>query len=46
MPAPTVFSLEGKALGVIEAKKVGVPLSGAEAQSARYAVGLRLPMQA
>jgi type I restriction enzyme R subunit len=32
--------VEGKALGVIEAKKVGVPLTGVEVQSARYAVGL------
>jgi type I restriction enzyme, R subunit len=36
----------GKALGVIEAKKAGTPLSGVEAQSGRYAVGLPGHMQA
>ncbi len=44
--ADYLLFVEGKALGVVEAKKVGVPLSGVEAQSARYAVGLRPPMQA
>lgn len=38
--ADYLLFVQGKALGVIEAKKVGVPLSGVEAQSARYAVGL------
>jgi type I restriction enzyme, R subunit len=36
----------GKALGVIEAKKAGTPLSGVEPQSGRYAVGLPGHMQA
>ncbi|MCP4418458.1 MAG: DEAD/DEAH box helicase family protein [Chloroflexi bacterium] len=44
--ADYLLFVEGKALGVVEAKKVGVPLSGVEAQSARYAVGLKPPMQA
>ncbi|HUM68691.1 MAG TPA: type I restriction-modification enzyme R subunit C-terminal domain-containing protein [Chloroflexota bacterium] len=44
--ADYLLFVEGKALGVIEAKKVGVPLSGVEIQSARYAGGLRPPMQA
>lgn len=44
--ADYLLFVEGKALGVIEAKRVGVPLSGVEAQSARYAVGLKAPMQA
>ena len=44
--ADYLLFVEGKALGVVEAKKVGVPLSGVEAQSARYAVGLRPPMRA
>jgi type I restriction enzyme R subunit len=44
--ADYLLFVEGKALGVIEAKRVGVPLSGVEAQSARYAGGLRTPMQA
>lgn len=44
--ADYLLFVEGKALGVIEAKKVGVPLSGVEVQSARYAVGLQPPMQA
>jgi type I site-specific restriction endonuclease len=34
--ADYLLFVEGKALGVVEAKKVGVPLSGVEAQSARY----------
>ena len=38
--ADYLLFVEGKALGVIEAKKAGVPLTGVEAQSARYAVGL------
>ena len=44
--ADYLLFVDGKALGVIEAKKVGVPLSGVEAQSARYAEGLKAPMQA
>ena len=44
--ADYLLFVEGKVLGVVEAKKVGVPLSGVEAQSARYAVGLQPPMQA
>ncbi|MCL4263899.1 MAG: DEAD/DEAH box helicase family protein [Anaerolineae bacterium] len=44
--ADYLLFVNGKALGIIEAKKVGIPLSGVEAQSARYAVGLRPPMQA
>lgn len=44
--ADYLLFVQGKALGIIEAKKVGVPLSGVEVQSARYAVGLRPPMQA
>ncbi len=32
--------VEGKALGVIEAKRAGVSLTCVEAESARYAVGL------
>ena len=43
--ADYLLFVEGKALSVIEAKKVGTPLSGVEAQSARYAGGLRPPMQ-
>ncbi len=44
--ADYLLFVEGRALGVVEAKRVGVPLSGVEAQSARYAVGLRPPMRA
>lgn len=44
--ADYLLFVDGRALGVVEAKKVGVPLSGVEAQSARYAVGLRPPMRA
>lgn len=44
--ADYLLFVAGQALGIIEAKKAGVPLSGVEAQSARYAVGLRPPMQA
>ena len=44
--ADYLLFVDGQALGVVEAKKVGVPLSGVEAQSARYAVGLRPPMRA
>ncbi len=44
--ADYLLFVDGRALGVVEAKKVGVPLSGVEAQSARYAVGLRQPMRA
>ena len=42
--ADYLLFVDGKALGVIEAKKFGVLLSGVEAQSARYAVGLLRPM--
>jgi type I restriction enzyme R subunit len=44
--ADYLLFVQGKALGVIEANRVGLPLSGVEAQSARYAVGLRPPMRA
>lgn len=44
--ADYLLFVDGRALGVVEAKKVGVPLSGVEVQSARYAVGLRPPMRA
>lgn len=44
--ADYLLFVDGRALGIIEAKKVGMPLSGVEAQSARYAVGLRPPMRA
>lgn len=39
--ADYLLFVQGKTLGVVEAEKVGVPLSGVEAQSARYAMGLR-----
>jgi type I restriction enzyme, R subunit len=38
--ADYLLYLDGKACGVIEAKKAGVTLTGVEAQSARYAQGL------
>lgn len=38
--ADYLLFVQGKALGVVEAKKVGATLSGVETQSARYAVGL------
>jgi type I restriction enzyme R subunit len=38
--ADYLLFVDGKALGVIEAKKEGTPLVGVEAQSARYSVGL------
>jgi type I restriction enzyme R subunit len=38
--ADYLLYLDGKAAGVIEAKKVGATLRGVELQSARYAVGL------
>jgi type I restriction enzyme R subunit len=44
--ADYLLFVDGKALGVIEAKKAGTPLSGVEAQSARYSVGLKPPQQA
>jgi type I restriction enzyme, R subunit len=44
--ADYLLFVDGKALGVIEAKKEGTTLSGVEAQSARYAVGLQDFMQA
>ena len=45
-PADYLLFVDGKALGVIEAKKVGTTLSGVEDQSGRYAAGLRPPMRA
>lgn len=44
--ADYLLFVDGKALGVVEAKKVGTTLSGVESQSARYAVGLKSHMQA
>ena len=44
--ADYLLFVDGKALGVIEAKKEGTPLAGVEAQSARYSVGLPPRMQA
>ncbi len=44
--ADYLLFVEGKALGVIEAKKAGVPLSGVEAQAERYSVGLPPHMRA
>ena len=41
--ADYLLFVDGKALGVIEAKRVGVPFSGVEAQSACYAADLALP---
>jgi type I restriction enzyme R subunit len=38
--ADYLLYIDGKAAGVIEAKKAGVPLIGVEAQSGRYAQGL------
>jgi len=38
--ADYLLYVNGKACGVIEAKKEGVPLKGVEVQSARYAQGL------
>ena len=38
--ADYLFYLDGKAAGVIEAKKVGVPLLGVERQSSRYTPGM------
>ncbi len=38
--ADYLLFVDGKALGVIEAKKAGVPLSGVESQSEKYAAGL------
>ena len=38
--ADYLFYLDGKAAGVIEAKKVGVPLLGVERQSSRYTQGM------
>ncbi len=43
--ADYLLFVDGKALGVVEAKRAGVPLTNVEAQSERYAVGLRPPMQ-
>lgn len=44
--ADYLLFVDGKALGVIEAKKAGVPLTGVEAQAERYAGGLQDHMQA
>ena len=44
--ADYLLFVDGKALGVVEAKKVGTTLSGVEPQSGRYAAGLRPPMKA
>lgn len=38
--ADYLLYVEGKAAGVIEAKKEGMPLTGVEIQSGRYAGGL------
>ena len=38
--ADYLFYLEGKAAGIIEAKKIGTTLSGVEIQSAKYTKGL------
>lgn len=39
-PADYLLFVERKAIGVVEAKPEGVTLSGVEAQSARYSIGL------
>jgi len=39
-PADYLLFIERKAIGVVEAKPEGVTLSGVEAQSARYSIGL------
>lgn len=44
--ADYLLFVDGKALGVVEAKKVGTTLSGVEDQSGRYAAGVKPPMQA
>ncbi len=44
--ADYLLFVDGKALGVIEAKKAGMPLSGVEVQAARYAEGLQHSMRA
>ena len=44
--ADYLLFVEGKALGVVEAKAVGATLSGVEAQSARYSMGLQGHMRA
>jgi type I restriction enzyme R subunit len=44
-PADYLLFVDGKALGVVEAKKTGTTLSGVEDQSGRYAAGLRPPMR-
>ena len=38
--ADYIFYLDGKAAGIIEAKKIGTTLSGVEIQSAKYTKGL------
>ncbi len=44
--ADYLLFVEGQALGVIEAKREGTPLTVAEPQSARYSVGLKQPLRA
>ncbi|MFN2121920.1 MAG: hypothetical protein ACK2UP_00315 [Candidatus Promineifilaceae bacterium] len=44
--ADYLLFVDGRALGIIEAKKEGTPLVGVEAQSVRYSVGLPPRMQA
>lgn len=44
--ADYLLFVDGKALGVVEAKRVGTTLSGVEDQSGRYAAGVKPPMQA
>lgn len=44
--ADYLLFVDGKALGVVEAKAEGTTLSGVEAQSARYGVGLQSHMRA
>jgi type I restriction enzyme R subunit len=42
--ADYLLFVDGKALGVVEAKKAGTTLSGVEAQSDRYAAGVARPI--
>jgi type I restriction enzyme R subunit len=44
--ADYLLFVEGKALGAIEAKRAGVPLTGVKAQAERYSVGLQPHMHA
>ncbi len=43
--ADYLLFVDGKALGVVEAKKAGVTLSGVEDQSGKYAAGVQPPMK-